>query len=1112
MRVLIAEDDLTSRLALIGILKKKGHEVIETKDGGEAWNALQQENAPRMIILDWMMPVMSGIEVVQRIRSLPTDYPPYLILLTAKSEKSNIVQGLDAGADDYLPKPFDTGELLARLNVGQRMLNMQGTLAQKIKELKLSEEKRHILLEKTSDLICSCSPNHRFKYVNSAFAREIGRPETDIIGSTIDDIVPSGEAEIFISHLREAQRTKSEQVIELSLCPVDREKCYLTSITPVFNEEGSVVSTLCSSKDITERKRIEAYREMGREILHVLNEPDPLNESIHQVLDILKNRTGFDAVGIRLQDGEDFPYLAQRGFPADFHLKENTLIGRDLENTVCRDEQGKVLLECTCGLVITGNADPKSPFFSPGGSFWTNDSFPLAELPAAQDPRFKPRNVCIQHQYASMALIPIRNQEMIIGLLHFNDKRKDRFTADTIATLEGIAAHIGAALLRKQAEDALREKRKQLNDIINFLPDATMAIDHTGRIIIWNKAMEQMTGLTAGDMIGQSDYAYSVPFYNEPRPQLIDLIFAEDKDIKARYPQVVREGDTLTTEVLCDSLYGGTGAWVFAKASPLRDQNGGIVGAIETIRDITYKKQMEEKLKKNISWFKALFNATSDSVMLVKPDGMILDLNNNAALRRHLSKKAMRGKNIFDFLSQEASTIRAKAIDQILQERSLVEYDEIRQDKHYHIRLYPILDDQGQVIQVASFSRDVTENIRAELETKRLQDTLVQVQKMEALGTLAGGIAHDFNNILSAILGYSQMARHACPNGLKLAQYLDRVLEAGERATQLVKQILMFSRKNPSDRIIMQPAIVIKETLNLLRPSLPSTITIIHHRDQRTDNIYANPTQVQQILMNLCVNAAHAMEETGGELEISLLQSRLSRQELVLHPEIQPGAFIQLIVRDSGVGIPTETIDKIFDPYFTTKGIGKGSGMGLSIVLGLVTSFGGFVTCESKVGNGTTFRVFFPAHQEQPTENEFLVTSLPRGKGKILYVDDEVMIAELGRTMLESLGYQPKAVTSSEEALRLFQSQPSFFDAVITDQTMPGMTGSVLAQRLLQIRPDLPIILCTGYSSIISEEKSKALGIKGFAMKPLILKDLALLLKKVLEDGELLSVGSPPSP
>jgi len=1099
MRILIAEDDFTSRIALAGVLKKSGHEVVETVNGAAAWEVLQQPDAPRLVILDWMMPEMDGMEVLRRVRAQPTDRPAYIILLTAKDAKANIIAGLEAGANDYLIKPFNVGELRARIEVGHRMVEMQDTLTAKIAELHKSEEKHRILLEKSSDPIFSFTPEFQCGYVNRAFARRMGQPVEKIIGKSIWDIFPEEEANTCFLSLDQVFRTGEEEVIEVSLQSAEGERYYLTTITPIKDATGQVISALCSAKDITERRQVEACREMSREILKILNDPGGLSDALHQVLEVLKTRTGFDAVGIRLQDGEDFPYFAQKGFPPDFYLTENTLMGRTVDGGLCRDENGHPMLECTCGLVISGKIDPASPLFTPGGSFWINDSLPLLDLSPIEDPRFQPRNQCIHHHYASFALVPIRNEERIVGLIHFSDRRKGCFTLDTIELLEGIASHIGAALMRKRAEETLRAEQKRLADIIGFLPDATLAVDTRGRVIIWNQAMEKMTGLPAAEMIGKGDYAYAIPFYGEARPQLIDLIFKDNDAIAALYPHITREGGTLVAKVFCKALYGHEGGWVFAKASPLRDQSGKITGAIESIRDITASKHTEEKLKKSIAWFKALFNATSDSVILIKPDGMILDLNENAARRRNVCTDAMRGQNLFDFLPPEAASTRHEAIGQILKARALVQYDETRSEKHYRIRLYPVMDTQGKVIQVACFSRDITENKRAEEETRRLMAQLIHAQKMEALGTLAGGIAHDFNNILSAILGYAGMAQDASPLGSVIAKHLNKIVEGGERAATLVKQILAFSRQANIERIPLEPAHIVKEAVKLLRPSLPSTIAIRLQIETATAPILADPTQLHQILMNLCTNAFHAMEQDGGTLEIILKDCLLSGQELQHHPEVQPGRFVELSVSDSGQGITPEIRNKIFDPYFTTKEIGKGTGLGLAIVHGIVTSYGGFITCESEPEKGTVFHVFFPAFDQEVVPKVKPVVALPRGREHVLFVDDEANLAEMTRSMLASLGYEVTVRTSSLDALATFQKQPDRFDAVITDQTMPDMTGDALARRMLQIRPDLPIMLCTGYSSIISEEKAKSLGIKCFTLKPLTKKDFAVLLRKLLD-------------
>ncbi len=411
-------------------------------------------------------------------------------------------------------------------------------------------------------------------------------------------------------------------------------------------------------------------------------------------------------------------------------------------------------------------------------------------------------------------------------------------------------------------------------------------------------------------------------------------------------------------------------------------------------------------------------------------------------------------------------------------------------------------EENGHALRIIGTHVDIAERKHTEDENKKLQDQLIHSQKMEAIGTLAGGIAHDFNNILSAILGYAELAQAKLPPESSVTKDLNEVLTAGRRAATLVRQILAFGRQSATERIHLKPTHIVKEAITLLRPSLPSTITIKAHIGTETNTIIADPTQVHQILMNLCTNAFHAMEQAGGTLEITLKNCELSSEDLPSIPEMQPGQFVVLVISDTGTGIAPEIKHKIFDPYFSTKGIAKGTGMGLAIVHGIIVSYGGLITCESEPGCGTVFKVYFPAIEQEVVLDPQIAEPVLSGKEHILLVDDEEILVKLGRATLERLGYDVTVHTSSIEALSTFQNQPDRFDAVITDQTMPGMTGIDLARQILQINPNLPIILCTGYSSIISEEEVKALGIKGFILKPHTGNDLSILLRKVLDESK----------
>jgi two-component system cell cycle sensor histidine kinase/response regulator CckA len=370
---------------------------------------------------------------------------------------------------------------------------------------------------------------------------------------------------------------------------------------------------------------------------------------------------------------------------------------------------------------------------------------------------------------------------------------------------------------------------------------------------------------------------------------------------------------------------------------------------------------------------------------------------------------------------------------------------------------------------------------------------------MEAIGTLAGGIAHDFNNILSVILGYTSMAKDDAPQDSKLAGDLQNVLKAGYRAKDLVKQILTFSRQTEIERIPIRVQSLIKETLKMLRSSMPAIIKIQENIDQKCGVILADPTQIHQILVNLCTNANYAMEESGGILKIELKNISIDRGQRQSALHIEPGEYVELVVSDTGSGIGPDVIDRVFEPYFTTKGPGKGTGMGLAIIHGIVKECGGAVTVESELGKGSVFHVYFPLieHEELPPLED--TEDIPLGKERILFIDDEELLLKMGQNMLERLGYSVTVRRSSLDALSTFQNCPEDFDLIITDQTMPDMTGTDLARRMMQIRPDMPIILCTGHSNLIDEATAKSLGIREFVLKPLTQKAIATLIRKALE-------------
>lgn len=396
---------------------------------------------------------------------------------------------------------------------------------------------------------------------------------------------------------------------------------------------------------------------------------------------------------------------------------------------------------------------------------------------------------------------------------------------------------------------------------------------------------------------------------------------------------------------------------------------------------------------------------------------------------------------------------------------------------------------------LVGFMHDITEQKELALEREQLQKQWEQSQKLEAIGTLAGGIAHDFNNILSVILGFTDLAKESSPVDSSISDDLEEVLTAAHRAKELVQQILAFSRQSLISPVPLAPELIVQEALKMLRSSIPTTIQIRENIFQGCGTVIADPTQIHQIMMNLCTNAFHAMEENGGTMTVELKRADF------IPPDLAESTFgfVELSVSDTGKGIDHEIMDKIFDPFFTTKEQGKGTGMGLSIIYGIVKEHGGSVTVESELEKGTTFHVYLPRFEKTPDPAEVTGTDIPEGKERILFVDDEHNITKMAKAMLEKIGYTVTVKMDSFEALETFQNQPDAFDLVITDQTMPGMTGLNLSKKMMQKRSEIPIILCSGYSSIVNEEIAKTQGIREFLSKPYTKDTMHALIRKVLD-------------
>ncbi|MCE5337021.1 MAG: PAS domain S-box protein [Desulfobacteraceae bacterium] len=772
---------------------------------------------------------------------------------------------------------------------------------------------------------------------------------------------------------------------------------------------------------------------------------------------------------------------------------------------------------------------------------------------------------------------------------------------------------------RNRMENALLESQQQLADIIDFLPDATFVVDDSGRVIAWNRSMEEMTGLKAEDILGRGDHEYSLPFRGVREPLLIDLVLKPEKPLSVRCETPKRKDGILIGEALVQLR--GEQVFLSATASALRDSKGNVVGAIESLRDISFRRKTQAALAESEQRFSVFMENLPAGVFIKDEANRVVFANR--FLKELFGWGQVLNKTTTELLPSELSESMAADDRRVLKEGCMVFHERVTDvhgaerffdtikfpipsaagpallagiavevtdykmaveklqrrteelDRFFAINLdlLCITKDDGRFVrlsqawektlgfeleELASWSsfdlvhpgdmdatreaterlktrkeltgfvnryrckdggyrwiewhaafagdliyaaaRDVTERIRDQEEKERLEVRLRHAHKMEAVGTLAGGIAHDFNNILAAIIGYAEMALGEAP--LPLQRYLNQVLHAGLRAKDLVRQILSFSRMRQSQELLpVSVGSVVTEALKLLRASLPSTIEIRHKVHVSSSVALADETEIHQVVVNLCANASQAMEEQGGLLQVTLDEIVAQPDDAGVPGNLKPGRYLKLSVGDTGHGIEPEIMDRIFDPYFTTKGIGKGNGLGLAVVHGIVERHQGLIEVDSKPGVGTVFSVYLPKIDCDLSGKVEPEVPIPGGTERVLYVDDEEVLVDLGKHMLEQLGYKVCATTGSVEALEKFRAAPESFDLIITDYTMPHMTGSDLAMEAMRIRSNIPVIVCTGFTERLTELQARGMGIRALLMKPLKLSELAGVIRRVLDGG-----------
>ncbi len=735
---------------------------------------------------------------------------------------------------------------------------------------------------------------------------------------------------------------------------------------------------------------------------------------------------------------------------------------------------------------------------SSGEIYWSEETFRIFEF----DPSTKPTVDLLMQQRVHPEDVAAFRQVVMLAAQHGHDFSHEyrlcipdgrtkhiHVVAHAMKKEAGGVEFAGAVMditAAKKAEERTRRDERELRVTIDALPAFVLRTQPDGVVDFVSQSIVDYSGLSRDDWLGAR-------WMKSAHPEDLERTTIE-------WQEAASAGTPLNVErrVLSAS---GQYRWFQCRGLPLRDETGSIRQWYLTMHDIEDRKQAEEKLRHSEAYLAEAQTLTKTGSWAHNPKSgtfvaspelrRIFGLDPGLKISRETLREALHpdDRHLFD----DVSALRTGyEIDYriILADGSI---------KHVHSVAHPIFDAAGVMVERVGTVVDVTERKRAEAEKDRLEAQLRQAQKMEAMGTLAGGIAHDFNNILGAILGYGELAQHAVAEGSDVRRFLDNVMQAGGRAKSLVDRILAFSRSGVSELTPVNVQAVIEETLELLSAtSLAPGVRLVKRLDARGAAIVGDATQLHQVAMNLFTNALQAMEN-GGLLTVSLDRDHVARDLAVSHRTLPAGAYLRLRVSDTGSGIPPHVLERMFDPFFTTKGTGKGTGLGLSLVHGIVADLGGGIDVSTVVGMGTTFTIWLPSTGEAAASSTEPTSRLPRGSGQtVLIIDNEEALVALAEETLAELGYEPIGFSSSVAALQAFREAPQRFDLVLTDELMPELSGTDLAREIVSLRPDLPIVLMSGFGGPQLQEHAQAVGIRELLRKPLRKKDLAECFGRVL--------------
>lgn len=1104
--VLVVDDEKSIRITLREFLWDEGHQVKVAEDAEEAMALLKAENFD-VVVTDIILPKITGVDLLRSIRKESPHVQ--VIMMTGEPTVDTASAAVREGAFDYLPKPVSSDIIVrtvanaakvkflnddrSRLEEDNRRYqeNLEQLVEERTNKLQESEELFRKVFEEGQLGVALTTIDYRYLKANKRFCEMLGYTEEELIQLTFPEITHPDDIE---RDLELVQKKLSGELrankIEKRFIRKNKEIIWVAlSVGVIHDKNGKNKYGIIMADDITSRKQAQEILRQSETRYRSLFEDSPVSfweEDFSDVKVYIDSLRGKGVSDLRS------------------YFDENPEIVKHCSNLV------KILDINKVGLDLY-KAESKEELYRGLASVFTDRALEVFKEELIELSKGKTtfhseiigRTLKGDLLQMDLFLTIVPGYEESWGKVFVSDiditerKRMEEELKARTRQQEAIAKLGHTALTDVRREDLFNEIVCVTSEILNVdlckilevIPDTNSLLLRAG--IGWKEGLVG-TAIVNAELDSQAGFTLLSK----------EAVVVEDLRTEKRFsgPALLTDHKVISGMSVIigerEHPYGVLGTHTTERRVFTRDDMNFLEAVSNLLAEVIKRANLEEEQKR----LAAAVEQAVEIIVITNSRGSIQYVNPAFRKITGYSSGEIQGRNPRTLKSGKHPASFYKEMWGYLVRGEIWKGRVVNKRKNgtlftADLTISPIRDKTGEIISYVGVSKDVSQEI--EIENK-----LIQAQKMEAIGTLAGGIAHDFNNMLCVINGYSHLGVNLLPEDDKFNGYFQSINTAGTRAGDLVKQILTFSRQSEKNLEALLVVPLIKEAIKFLRASLPTTIEINQNITQDCGKILADPTQIHQVIMNLCTNAGYAMREKGGVLTIRLTEFEISDTNLP-KPGMECGEYLQLTIEDTGSGIPKEVLERIFDPFYTTKPIGEGTGMGLSVVHGIVEDYGGAVLVESKLGEGTKFELFLPLVQDVIDSKAVAVTSAPNGSESILFVDDEEMLVQMEKEMAESLGYDVTVATTSWQALEIFESETDKFDLVITDQTMPGMTGVELAREIWGITPDIPIILTTGYSHTIDEEQAMDMGFSDFFKKPLDRKILGSTIRKVLDKSKL---------